>query len=98
MTQLAKRHNAVIHNKVFEDSDQKFKFRYFALKLEYYSTMIGAIDEMINHFIDIIRMIENKFPEHNEDLQKIKAIITINIIEEQKDNETKSALMNFLKV
>ncbi|MCH7332266.1 hypothetical protein [Acinetobacter modestus] len=98
MTQLAKRHNAVIHNKVFEDSYQKFKFRYCALKLEYYSTIIGAIDEMINHFIDIIRMIENKFPEHNEELQQIKATIIINIIDEQKDDEIKSALMNFLKV
>ncbi|MBB1295772.1 hypothetical protein [Pseudoalteromonas sp. SR41-4] len=57
------------HFQLFYD---KWKFKYFALKVEYYTLIAKGISDMMEYYLDAIKSIEDKFPSCFDDLQKIK--------------------------
>ena len=81
------------HFQLFYD---KWKFKYFALKVEYYTLIAKGISDMMEYYLDAIKSIEDKFPSCFDDLQKIKKSAITHAISKQVDPEKKAALVEFL--
>ena len=81
------------HFQLFYD---KWKFKYFALKVEYYTLIAKGISDMMEYYLDAIKSIEDKFPSCFDDLQKIKKSAITHAISKQVNPEKKAALVEFL--
>lgn len=73
-----------------------WKFKYFALKVEYYTLIVNGISGMMEHYLDAMKSIEDKFSNSCDELHKIKETVITYTINKQVDPEKKAALVKFL--
>lgn len=93
---LSKRYMLVKHQQLFNRIREQYQFRFFELRLEYYTIAVNAINSLIEEFEYILKSIETRFPLHEEEFKKIKQIVSVSVIEELKDPEVRSALITSL--
>lgn len=94
---LIKQLNMTTSHDTFLLCYQKWGFEYFSLLVEYYSILIKSHDQILNHYLDIINIIEKNFSDKSEYLHQLKSLIIIQTIKEQKDPKNKEALIEFIK-
>jgi hypothetical protein len=74
----------------------EWQFKYFALKVEYYTLIATGISDIMEYYLDEIKSIEDKFPNCFDELQEIKKLVVTHVISKQVDPEKKAALVKFL--
>ena len=74
----------------------EWQFKYFFLKVEYYTLIATGISANMEYYLDAIKSIEDKFQNCFDELQEIKKSVVTHVISKQVDPEKKAALVKFL--
>jgi hypothetical protein len=74
----------------------EWQFKYFSLKVEYYTLIATGLSDIMEHYLDAIKSIEDKFPNCFDELQEIKKLVVTHAISKQVGPEQKAALVKFL--
>ncbi|MCD9547271.1 hypothetical protein GLP21_01085 [Photobacterium carnosum] len=74
----------------------KWKFKYFALKVEYITLNIEAVSSVMDNCLNTIKAIEYRFPDKFDELQETKVQTVRYVVNKQVEPEQKAALVAFL--
>jgi hypothetical protein len=97
ITSFVKLLNAKFHLEHFQLFYDKWKFKYFFQKIEYHNLTAQSLSGIMEHYIDAIKYIEDKFPDCRDDLQETKKAIMVFVIDKQVDPNKKEEIVNFFK-
>jgi hypothetical protein len=75
----------------------EWHFKYFALKVEYHTLIVNGLSNIMEHYLDVTKSIEDKFPDCFDELQEIKTLAVTHVISKQVEPEQKAALVKFLQ-
>lgn len=97
LTISVKRNNMSSNHGYYHAFCNEWEFKYFSLKLEYYSLILKAIDGTIEGLLYLMKGIEDRFPDRFDELQETKAMIVAYVVSKQVDPEQKKALMDIMR-
>jgi hypothetical protein len=71
------------HCDLFKIVCERYRFKYAALKLEYYSLIRQMSEDNLKHFCNVCMYIEETFPESSKELEQRKSLIVAQTMSEQ---------------
>ncbi|WP_279142620.1 hypothetical protein [Photobacterium phosphoreum] len=97
ITSIVKLLNARRQLSYFESFYNEWKFKYFLLKVEYHTSIIKHLSEIMDYYLDILNNVEAALPNYFDDFQETKKLIVTHVISKQVDPEQKTELIKFIK-
>lgn len=87
--------NTQSHRDHFTWFHLRWGFKYFELKVEYYRLILEMISNIMEFYLDVIKCIEDKYHENNDELNQIKLETISFVIRKQVEPENRSQLLEF---
>lgn len=97
ITSIVKLLNTRSQLSFFDSFYDEWKFKYFSLKVEYYTSISKHLSEIMDYYLDILNRIESIFPDYFDEFQETKRLIVTYVISKQVDPERKAELIKFIE-
>lgn len=95
ITSLVKLLNIKFHLENLQLFYEKWNFKYFSLKIEYFTLVAKSLSDIMEYYIDTLNDIEDKFPNCRDELQETKSLIMLFVIDKQVDPNQRQQIVNF---